>query len=103
MLKGLDAGGLVFYTNTLSRKGGDIRAHPEVALTFWWPQLESQERFEGPAVLISDAEAAAYFATRPRVSHLGAFASQQIAPLASRTELEDRDAALALPYARHTT
>src|SRR5216683_3008797 len=82
LLKGIDARGLVFYTNTLSRKGGDIRAHPGVALTFWWPQLESQVRFEGPAVLVSDAEADAYFATRPRVSQLGAWASHQSAPLA---------------------
>jgi pyridoxamine 5'-phosphate oxidase len=99
LLKGLDAGGLVFYTNTLSRKGGDIRAHPEVALTFWWPQLESQVRFEGPAVLVSDAEADAYFATRPRVSQLGAWASHQSAPLASRKELEDRYAELERRYA----
>jgi pyridoxamine 5'-phosphate oxidase len=102
LLKGLDAGGLVFYTNTLSRKGGDIRAHPEVALTFWWPQLESQVRFEGPAVLVSDAEADAYFATRPRVGQLGAWASQQSAPLASRKELEDRYAALERRYAGKT-
>src|SRR5258708_15603868 len=84
LLKGLDAGGLVFYTNTLSRKGGDIRAHPEVALTFWWPQLESQVRFEGPAVLVSDAQADAYFTTRPRVSPPGARASHQSAPAISR-------------------
>jgi pyridoxamine 5'-phosphate oxidase len=102
LLKGLDAGGLVFYTNTLSRKGGDIRAHPEVALTFWWPQLESQVRFEGPAVLVSDAEADAYFATRPRVSQLGAWASHQSAPLASRKELEDRYAELERRYTGKT-
>jgi pyridoxamine 5'-phosphate oxidase len=102
LLKGLDAGGLVFYTNTLSRKGGDIRAHPDVALTFWWPQLESQVRFEGPAVLVSDAEADGYFATRPRISQLGAWASNQSAPLASRKELEDRYAELERRYAGKT-
>jgi pyridoxamine 5'-phosphate oxidase len=102
LLKGIDARGLVFYTNTLSRKGGDIRAHPEVALTFWWPQLESQVRFEGPAALVSDAEADAYFATRPRVSQLGAWASHQSAPLASRKELEDRYAELERRYAGKT-
>jgi pyridoxamine 5'-phosphate oxidase len=102
LLKGLDAGGLVFYTNTLSRKGGDIRAHPDVALTFWWPQLESQVRFEGPAVLVPDAEADAYFATRPRISQLGAWASNQSAPLASREELEDRYTELERRYAGKT-
>jgi pyridoxamine 5'-phosphate oxidase len=90
LLKGVDAQGLVFYTNTRSRKGRDIANHPAVSLMFWWPQLESQIRFEGDAVRVGDAEADAYFATRPRVSQIGAWASDQSAPLRSREELEKR-------------
>jgi pyridoxamine 5'-phosphate oxidase len=98
LLKGIDARGLVFYTNTRSRKARDIAARPEVSLTFWWPQLESQVRFDGPASLIPAAEADAYFATRPRVSQLGAWASDQSAPLRSRDELESRFAELERKY-----
>ena len=90
LLKGIDADGLVFYTNARSRKGRDIAARPDVSVTFWWPQLESQVRFEGPARPVSAAEADAYFATRPRVSQLGAWASDQSAPLRTREELENR-------------
>jgi pyridoxamine 5'-phosphate oxidase len=98
LLKGVDPGGLVFFTNTLSRKGKEIAAHPEVALSFWWPQLESQVRFEGPAVPVTDAEADAYFATRPRESQLGAWASAQSEKLSSREELEQRFAELERKY-----
>jgi len=98
LLKGIDANGLVFYTNTLSRKGREITARDDVALTFWWPQLESQVRFEGPAQAVSAAEADAYFATRPRISQLGAWASDQSAPLRSREELEQRFADLERRY-----
>lgn len=98
LLKGVDAEGLVFYTNTRSRKGRDIAARADVSLTFWWPQLESQVRFEGAAVRVSDAEADAYFATRPRVSQIGAWASDQSAPLRSREELEKRFADLEKRY-----
>jgi len=98
LLKGIDQEGLVFYTNTRSRKGRDIAARPDVALNFWWPQLESQVRFEGPARLVSPREADAYFATRPRESQLGAWASDQSAPLRSREELEARFAELERKY-----
>jgi pyridoxamine 5'-phosphate oxidase len=98
LLKGVDPGGLVFFTNTLSRKGKEIAAHPEVALSFWWPQLEAQVRFEGPAVPVTDAEADAYFATRPRESQLGAWASAQSEKLSSREELEQRFAELERKY-----
>jgi len=98
LLKGVDAQGLVFYTNTRSRKGRELAARPDIALTFWWPQLESQVRFEGKAARVSDAEADAYFATRPRVSQLGAWASDQSAPLRARQELEDRFAELERKY-----
>jgi pyridoxamine 5'-phosphate oxidase len=98
LLKGIDAQGLVFYTNTRSRKGREIAARRDVALTFWWSQLESQVRFEGPAHLVSAAEADAYFETRPRVSQLGAWASDQSAPLRTREELENRFAELERRY-----
>jgi pyridoxamine 5'-phosphate oxidase len=98
LLKGVDSNGLVFYTNTRSRKGREIAAQPHVSLSFWWPQLESQVRFEGRALRVSDAEADAYFATRPRESQLGAWASEQSDPLRSRAELEERFAELARKY-----
>src|SRR5437762_1844300 len=102
LLKGIDAQGLVFYTNTRSRKGREIAVQPAVSLTFWWPQLESQIRFAGNAVRVPDDEADAYFATRPRVSQLGAWASDQSAPLRSREELESRFAELEQRYQRKT-
>jgi len=98
LLKGVDSEGLVFFTNTRSRKGREIASKADVALTFWWPQLESQVRFEGPARPVSEVEADAYFATRPRVSQLGAWASEQSAPLRSREELEKRYAELERKY-----
>jgi pyridoxamine 5'-phosphate oxidase len=98
LLKGVDSGGLVFYTNTRSRKGREIAGRADVALTFWWPQLESQVRFEGPAQPVTASEADAYFATRPRVSQLGAWASEQSAPLRTREELEQRYAGLERKY-----
>ena len=101
LLKGVDAEGLVFYTNTRSRKGRDIAARADVSLTFWWPQLESQVRFEGAAVRVSDAEADAYFGTRPRVSQIGAWASDQSAPLRSREELEKRYEGKQVPRPPH--
>ena len=98
LLKGIDEQGLVFYTNTRSRKGREIGARADVALTFWWPQLESQVRFEGPARLVTPQEADAYFATRPRESQIGAWASDQSAPLRTREELEERFAEMERKY-----
>jgi pyridoxamine 5'-phosphate oxidase len=88
LLKGADEDGLVFYTNLESRKGREALARPDVALVFWWGPLESQVRFEGPAERVSDEEADAYFATRPRGSQLGAWASAQSSPITTRAELE---------------
>src|SRR3954462_3187758 len=87
LLKGADAHGLVFYTNSHSRKGRELQRHPEAALTFWWPHIGMQVRFEGRVAQVDDAEADAYFASRPRGSQLGAWASDQSAPLAVRAEL----------------
>lgn len=90
LLKGVDERGLVFYTNLNSRKGREIAARPEVSLTFWWHPLGAQVRFEGRAVRVSDAEADAYFASRPRESQVGAWASDQSEKLDSREELVRR-------------
>ena len=99
LLKDADAAGVVFYTNFTSRKGREILARPEVALLFWWHPLEVQVRFEGRAAKVTALEADAYFATRPRISQLGAWASHQSQPLLGREELLQRYAALEKQYA----
>ena len=98
LLKGVDAGGFVFFTNRESKKGKDLAANPFAALAIHWPACQRQVRVEGRVELASDAESDAYFATRPRESQLGAWASQQSAPLASREALEARVAELAARY-----
>jgi len=90
LLKGVDARGFTFFTNRDSRKGGDLLVNPFAALCLHWPASELQIRVEGPVELVSDEESDAYFATRARESQLGAWASQQSAPLASREALEAR-------------
>jgi pyridoxamine 5'-phosphate oxidase len=83
-------GGFIFYTNLESRKGGELAANPNVALLFHWKSLRRQIRIEGPVRRVSDATADAYFATRPRDSQLGAWASEQSRPLAGRATFEAR-------------
>ncbi len=90
LLKGVDAGGFVFYTNTRSRKGRELDGDPRVALAIWWPHIGWQVRVEGRAARVSDPEADAYFATRARGSQLGAWASDQSDTLDSRATLEAR-------------
>jgi pyridoxamine 5'-phosphate oxidase len=90
LLKGVDERGFVFYTNRDSRKGGEIATEPRVALCFHWKSLLRQVRIEGTAEPVSAAEADAYFATRPRQAQIGAWASDQSRPVASRTVLEAR-------------
>lgn len=87
LVKQIDARGLAFFTNRESRKGRDLAANPWAALCFHWPALGEQVRAEGPVTVLADAEADAYFATRPRESQLGAWASRQSAPLPSREAL----------------
>jgi len=99
LLKGWDGGGFVFYTNLESRKGLDLAANPHVALLFHWKSLLRQVRIEGVAVPVSDVEADAYFASRPRLSRLGAWASDQSRVLPGRAILAGRVAALELRYA----
>lgn len=98
LLKGADENGFVIYTNTQSRKGHELLANPKAALVFWWPELERQLRVEGTTVLVDDAEADAYFASRPRESQLGAWASEQSSVVADREELEARYAQVLVQF-----
>ncbi len=99
LLKGVDARGFVFYTNFESRKGRQLLAHPKAALVFHWKSLGRQLRVEGGIENVSDAEADAYFASRPREARIGAWASDQSRPLEGRFELEKRVAQYGLKYA----
>ena len=98
LLRGIDARGLVFYTNLTSRKARDIRANAWVALCLHWKSMSRQIRIEGRAELVSDAEADAYFATRARDSQIGAWASKQSHTLEGRFELEARVARFAAKF-----
>ena len=88
LLKGFDERGFVFYTNEDSQKGRELAANPKAALVFHWKSLQRQVRLRGPVSQVSDAEADAYFAGRPRISQIGAWASQQSRPLESRLAFE---------------
>ena len=98
LLKHADSDGFVFYTNINSRKAADLKANPRAALCFHWPELGRQVRVEGSVTPVSGAEADAYFATRPRESQLGAWASPQSSVLSSREELELRFSRAGLEY-----
>ena len=98
LLKGFDAAGFVFYTNLESRKATQLEAQLKAALLFHWKSLRRQVRIEGPVSAVSDEEADAYFATRPRQSQIGAWASDQSRPLEGRFELEKRVARFAAKY-----
>jgi pyridoxamine 5'-phosphate oxidase len=90
LLKDADPGGFVFYTNLESPKSHQLRENPHAALLFHWKTLNRQIRIEGPVEQVPDAEADAYFATRPRASQLGAWASRQSEALDGWAELEKR-------------
>lgn len=98
LLKGRDPRGFVFYTNTQSRKGQELAGNPAVGLNFHWKTKRRQVRIDGTAEPVDPAEADAYFASRPRGSRLGAWASQQSSPLAARAELIDRVRAATASY-----
>jgi pyridoxamine 5'-phosphate oxidase len=88
LCKGADERGLVFYTNIESAKGRELQAQPRAAALFHWKSLRRQVRFRGLVAEVAGAESDAYFATRPKGSKIGAWASRQSRPLASRAELE---------------
>lgn len=98
LLKAADADGFVFYTNIESRKGRALAANPAVSLLFWWRELQEQVLIDGTAGRVTDAEADAYFASRPRDSQLGAWASDQSRPLADRDTLLERFEGLQREY-----
>ncbi|HET9671513.1 MAG TPA: pyridoxal 5'-phosphate synthase, partial [Actinomycetota bacterium] len=84
LLRGIDATGFVFYTNRGSRKGREVAENPRAAFALYWRELDRQVTVAGDVEAVSDADADAYFATRPREARLGAWASRQSEPLASR-------------------
>jgi pyridoxamine 5'-phosphate oxidase len=88
LCKGADARGIVFYTNIESAKGSELKGQPRAAALFHWKSLRRQARFRGPIAPVTAAESDAYFASRPRGSQIGAWASQQSRPLAARGDLE---------------
>ena len=98
LLKGAGEDGFVFYTGYGSRKSEELEQNPSAALVFYWRPLGRQVRVEGSVERVSEAESAAYFATRPRGSQLAAWASHQSQPLESREELERRYAELEREY-----
>lgn len=98
LLKGFDVAGFVFYTNFESRKGRDLTENSGAALTFWWDSLNRQVRIEGPVSRIADEDSDAYFASRPRDSQIGAWASAQSRELGSREELEQKIAVVDSQY-----
>jgi pyridoxamine 5'-phosphate oxidase len=94
LLKGHGPEGFRFYTNRESAKGAQLDAHPAAAMVIYWRELDRQVRARGRVERLGDSESDAYFATRPRDSQLGAWASEQSRPLASREELDQRVAEL---------
>lgn len=99
LLKGFDESGMVFYTNYESRKGGELDENPQAALLFWWAELERQVRIEGRISRVDPEESLAYFQSRPRESQLGAWASPQSRPIATREVIEQNMAELESRFA----
>jgi pyridoxamine 5'-phosphate oxidase len=98
LLKGVDARGLVFYSNAESAKGAQLGANPRAALCFHWKSLRRQIRVRGAVDFVADLEADAYFQSRDRGARLGAWASEQSRPLPDRLALEKRIAEFALKF-----
>ena len=99
LLKGFDQAGFVFYTNCESAKGTEILSSMKAAMCFYWKSLRRQVRIRGPVEAVSTAEADAYYASRPRGSRIGAWASKQSRPLESRFALEKAVAEYTARYA----
>jgi pyridoxamine 5'-phosphate oxidase len=102
LMKGFDEHGFVFYTNVDSQKGQELGAHPQAGLVFHWKSLKRQVRIRGEVQRVTDAEADAYFATRPRLAQIGAWASKQSTPLESRLAFEKAVAIQTAKYALGT-
>ena len=102
LLKGLEHGGFAFYTHYESQKGRELSENPYAALVFWWAALERQVRVAGSIRQLPSAISDAYFATRPRGSQIGAWASQQSAVLSSRADLESEEARLTAEFSNAT-
>jgi len=98
LLKGFDERGFVFYTNYEGRKGVELHATPHAALCFHWAPLDTQIRIEGPVQAVTAEEADAYFASRARLSQIGAWASTQSRPIAEPGDLERRVAEVTAQY-----
>jgi pyridoxamine 5'-phosphate oxidase len=98
LLKGVDANGFVFYSNAESDKGGELAANPFAAINFHWKTLRRAVRAQGLVARVPDAEADAYFATRPKDSQIGAWASPQSRPMEGRFVFEKRLAEYAIKY-----
>jgi len=98
LLKGFDVHGFVFYTNYSSRKGAQIAENPRASLCFFWAPLERQVRIEGAVVKTTEHESDAYFASRPRGSQIGAWASHQSAVIPGRGDLDGRFAEIEAAY-----
>ena len=98
LLKGWDSQGFVFYTNYESRKGEQLIAHPQAALMFHWKSVRRSVRIEGHVEQVTPEEADDYFASRPKQSQIGAWASDQSRPLEGRFELEKKVAKYAAKY-----
>ncbi|HWA70243.1 MAG TPA: pyridoxamine 5'-phosphate oxidase [Rhizomicrobium sp.] len=98
LLKGVDADGFVFYSNAESIKGSEIAANPHAAINFHWKSLRKAVRAQGRLTQVSDAEADAYFATRPRDSQIGAWASPQSQAMEGRWVFEKRIAEYAVKF-----
>lgn len=98
LLKAVDPRGFVFYTNLDSAKAADLRANPHAALCFHWHAIDRQVRVEGSVEPVTDAEADAYFASRARLSQIGAWASKQSRPMEGYWELEKAVAATMLRF-----
>jgi pyridoxamine 5'-phosphate oxidase len=99
LLKGVDERGFVFYTNIGSQKGRELDVHPQACLVFHWKSLNRQVRVRGAVERVTDAEADAYFATRPKQAQIGAWASKQSQPVESRLAFEKAVAVYATKYA----
>jgi pyridoxamine 5'-phosphate oxidase len=98
LMKGYDADGFVFYSHIASSKGRELAANPKAALLFHWKSLRRQVRIRGNVSPVSDEEADAYFATRPKQAQIGAWASKQSQPLESRFAFEQAIALVAAKY-----